>query len=621
MCGITGIINLTNDLACEKNEILNFNNSLVHRGPDDNGIYINSNKKISLGHCRLNIIDLTQNGKQPMSYLNDRYWITFNGEIFNFLELKKKLKYFGYEFYNNTDTEVILASYDKWGENCFNRFNGMWAIGIWDNKEKKFCLSRDRFGEKPLYYRVKNNRLSFASELKSFKYLKDFDLSELDYKILDNFQNLENNFTNFIKTAKTLEPGSNLIVKDNKISFNKWWSIHDHITKKDNSYEERLEEFRDLFIDSCKIRLRTDRKFATSLSGGVDSTTILATIKNFYDGDFKIPSYSVLFKNTIYDESKYIQEIEKFHQNKINKIDFSKIKLTPEELIRIIYSNENLDEPHIGPWLIYKEMKSHNHVVSIDGHGSDEMLGGYYDHFQFAINDQVNLQNKIKLKNLQKEIFLNEEKSNERKLNNEINLKKNLKYYLKKIIPFDLRKKFHKKTPLDNISFKENSFNTHLNKKLFHDFHSFSLPKILNNYDKLSMAHGIEVRSPFLDWRLVKFCFSLSSEDKISTNNNKVILRDYMKKITPKNIYSRKSKIGFVTPPNFFREKNLESFINDTVNEKDFLSNNFFDGRLIKNQFLRITNLSNYNPSKWSDVPFWKYIQTYILYKSFESND
>ena len=376
MCGITGIINLTNDLVCEKNEILNFNKSLIHRGPDDNGIYINSNKKISLGHCRLNIIDLTQNGKQPMSYLNDRYWITFNGEIFNFLELKKELKFFGYKFYNNTDTEVILASYDKWGENCFNKFNGMWAIGIWDNKEKKFCLSRDRFGEKPLYYRVKNNRLSFASELKSFKYLNDFDLSELDYKILDNFQNLENNFTNFIKTANTLEPGSNLIVKNNKIFLNKWWSIHDHITKKDNSYEERLEEFKDLFIDSCKIRLRTDRKLATSLSGGVDSTTILATIKkNFYNDDFEIPSYSVLFKNTIYDESKYIEEIEKFHQNKINKIDFSKIQLSPEELIKIIYSNENLDEPHIGPWLIYKEMKSHNNVVSIDGHGSDEMLG------------------------------------------------------------------------------------------------------------------------------------------------------------------------------------------------------------------------------------------------------
>ena len=114
MCGITGIINLTNNQVCEKNEILNFNNSLIHRGPDDNGIYINSNKKISLGHCRLNIIDLTQNGKQPMSYLNDRYWITFNGEIFNFLELKKELKFFGYKFYSNTDTEVILASYDKW---------------------------------------------------------------------------------------------------------------------------------------------------------------------------------------------------------------------------------------------------------------------------------------------------------------------------------------------------------------------------------------------------------------------------------------------------------------------------------------------------------------------------
>lgn len=621
MCGITGIVNLDKSNICIEKEILDFNNSLSHRGPDGSGIFINEDKKVGLGHRRLNILDLSLNGNQPMNYLNNRYWITFNGEIFNYLELKNELIELGYSFKSSTDTEVILASFDKWGENCFNKFNGMWAAAIWDNKIQKLCLSRDRFGEKPLYYRIKNNRLTFASEYKAFKYLNDFNDNEYNYNILNHFQNLENNLNNFIKTAKTLEPGTNLIVKNNQIYFEKWWSIHNYIKANNNSYDDKINEFKNLFKNSCTIRLRSDRKIATSLSGGVDSTTILATLKSL-ENKSQIPAYSVLFKNSIYDESKYIKELESFYPEKINKIDFSKTNLEPSELSQIIYSNENLDEPHIGPWLIYKKMKEDNYVVSIDGHGPDEMLGGYYDHIKYAIEDQKEIKIKKELINLRKEIFpLDDSQKLNKQINKSKNKKKYLKNILKKIIPLSLRKKFYKKTAFDNIKFKENSFNTLLNKKLYHDFHSFSLPKILNTYDKLSMAHGVEVRSPFLDWRLVTFCFSLKTEDKINLRNNKAILRDYMKTITPEQIYTRKSKIGFVTPPNFFMKDNILNFIKDIMAEKDFLTNDFFNGNLIKKEFYKSTKKLNYNPIKWSEVPFWKYIQTYILYKSFKSND
>ena len=603
MCGIAGIFNFksqTNIIEIER-----FTNSLKHRGPDDSGIKFFFDKKLALGHRRLNILDLSSNGKQPMSYLNERYNIIFNGEIFNYLELKSDLKNYGYKFYNQTDTEVILAAYDKWKDDCFIKFNGMWSIAIWDNKIKKLILSRDRFGEKPLYYRYINNKFCFASEIKSFIELDDFEENEFDFKILENFKNLEGNENNIIKTVKTLEAGSNLIINHfGNFKIEKWWDINDHIEQSNLNYYEKIEKFEEIFKDACKIRLRSDRDLAISLSGGLDSTGLLATMKSINNQDY-IPSYSLIFNNTIYDEGKYVEYLNSFFPETVNKINYESVNFSVKDLHEVILSNENLEEPHIGPWIIYREMKKNNIVVSLDGHGPDELLGGYYDHFKFAIEDEIDLEKKEKLINLRKKIFPN------------INQYKKKNYKKKSNISKIFNSLFKKKNKIEQINFKLKHLNTLFNKKLFYDFNFFSLPKILNNFDKLSMVHGVEVRSPYLDWRLVSFCFSLNQSDKITENSNKTILRDYIKKITNNKLKIRKDKIGFVTPPNFFKGNKIEEFLYDTSSSKEFKNSNFFDGNDVSKKFQSQKN-NSMEIKSWSDIPFWKYFQTHILFNSLK---
>lgn len=611
MCGIAGILNFKKIVTQE--EIEKITNSLLHRGPDDYGTQILFNGKLALGHRRLKILDLSEKGRQPMSYLNNRYHITFNGEIFNYLEIKSNLKNYGYKFKSETDTEVILAAFDKWKENCFLRFNGMWSIAIWDDKLKKLILSRDRFGEKPLYFRYQNEKLSFASEIKSFVKLEDFRRSEFNFEILKNYQNLEGNENNIIKTVKTLEPGSNLTLFSNgTLSIKKWWDLNNHIEKLNLNYNQKIERFEELFTDACKIRLRSDRKIATSLSGGLDSTGLLATLKKIDNNFLDIPSFSLVFNNSIYDESNHIKTLEKFFSNKIKKINFEDINFSVNDLKNVILSNENLEEPHIGPWLIYREMKRNNYVVSLDGHGPDELLGGYYDHFKYAIKDENDLEKKNSLLKLRKEIFPNSS------FKNDIKFKEDRKLSADALIRL-LKNLFKKKNKIEEINYKFKNLNTLFNKKLFYDFNFFSLPKILNNFDKLSMVHGVEVRSPYLDWRLVSFCFSLTQNDKITEKNNKIILRDYIKKITDKKLNIRRDKIGFVTPPNFFKGNKIEEFLNDTATSKEFKTSNFFDGYKISENFL-LQNKNYYNINSWSQFPFWKYFQTHILFNSLKND-
>ena len=451
MCGIAGIFNFTNKV--NESEIKRFTNSLKHRGPDDFGIKFFFDTKLALGHRRLNILDLSSNGRQPMSYQNSRYNIIFNGEIFNYLELKSELKNYGYKFYNQTDTEVILAAYDKWKENCFSKFNGMWSIAIWDDKLKKLCLSRDRFGEKPLYYRYINNKFCFASEIKSFIKLDDFEENEFDFEILENFKNLEGNENNIIKTVKTLRAGYNLIINHSgNYKIEKWWDMNDCLEQSDLNYDEKIEKFEELFKDACKLRLRSDRNLGISLSGGLDSTGLLATIKSI-DNKVHIPSYSLIFNNTIYDEGTYVEYLNNFFPGTVKKIDYENINFSVDDLHKVILSNENLEEPHIGPWIIYREMKKNNIVVSLDGHGPDELLGGYYDHFKFAIEDEIDLEKKEKLINLRKEIYPN--------INPHIKKNYKKKSNLSKLFS----SLFKKKNKIEKINFKLKHFFTPKNFK------------------------------------------------------------------------------------------------------------------------------------------------------------
>ena len=253
MCGITGIWNLDSS-KIDLNYLNNFNNSLKHRGPDGCGTFVDRKEGLGLGHRRLSILDLSTNGKQPMSYLEERFWITYNGEIYNFLEIQKELKKLGHKFFSDTDTEIILASYVEWGEKCQEKFNGMWAFAIWDSKEKNIFLSRDRFGVKPLFYIHTKKHFIFASELKAFISLPNGIRPTIDKGMISLMANIENCESTILKNVKNLSAGHQLrLKKGGEVQVYKWWDTSNHIKKNNSNEKDQIEEFKGIFTDNMAL--------------------------------------------------------------------------------------------------------------------------------------------------------------------------------------------------------------------------------------------------------------------------------------------------------------------------------------------------------------------------------
>jgi len=280
MCGIVGIVDFVN-IAVDQFQLNYMNNLLKHRGPDCGDIFVDRN--VGLAHRRLSIIDLSKEANQPMTYRDSNLWIIFNGEIYNYLELREELIKKGYQFNTQSDTEVILASFIEWGMDCFHKFNGMWALAIYNTKNQELLLCRDRFGVKPLYYYQDWQRLIFASEKKAIV-LSDYVKLEFDYRgiktaIRSPFQLEASGFSEF-KNVKNLLPGHLAILKGNKLEISRWYKLEDHLDENiPASFNERAEKFKALFTDACKIRLRSEVPLATSLSGGLDSSSVVASIK------------------------------------------------------------------------------------------------------------------------------------------------------------------------------------------------------------------------------------------------------------------------------------------------------------------------------------------------------
>jgi len=274
MCGILGSLPFT-----DSNHFLSALNSIAHRGPDGYGIWQDESQKITLGHRRLSILDLSELGKQPMHYGN--YAITFNGEIYNFIEVKKELELKGHIFISDSDTEVILAAYQEWKEKCLLKFNGMWAFAIWDKINQQLFISRDRFGVKPFYYAFVNGKFVFASEMKAlFSFLPEV-------RPADNFNELKNNIFGYEHTDQCIIHGIKrfpagsyafLELERQQLNIVKYWNTKEHLIQVPKRYEEQVEQFREIFIDACKIRMRSDVPIGTALSGGLDSSAIISTM-------------------------------------------------------------------------------------------------------------------------------------------------------------------------------------------------------------------------------------------------------------------------------------------------------------------------------------------------------
>lgn len=611
MCGIAGLWKAKID----KITFDRFVDSLAHRGPDGRGVYCNEKENLYLGHRRLSILDLSENAMQPLCYL-DRYWIVFNGEIYNFLELRNDLEKKGYRFKTKSDTEVILAAYHCYGQDCQLKFNGMWAFAIWDKKEQSLFLSRDRFGVKPLHYFYDGSSLIFSSEMKSFLQLPQkfaFD-EKMVATALHDGADLEHNEKTLLKGIKRLQAGHCLLMKQNQFQIRKWWETLDHLQEPP---KDPVGAFRDLFLDATALRMRSDVPIGSALSGGLDSSSILCALalngKNQRERQAAKWQHAFVatFPNTSQDELPFAKAIVEH-----TKVTPFYLAVDSNDLIKnldeALFQFEEIFEMPIAPWMLYKQFRKKGVVISIDGHGADELLGGYHHHVVEAMvqNPFELIKWKRQFANLYPEGSPLQSPS----------WKSLLKYAIARRFPLNRDKKNQwlkpfesdKKPYTTHKTFKQLDF---LNQRLYIDFHYKTLPTILRNFDRVSMAHGIEIRAPFLDFRLVTLAFCLPSKFKIANGYTKWILREAVKGLVPDQIRLRKTKVGFASPMIEWFSGPLKSFILDQTASQSFLNSSIWQGGKIREHVENCYKTSDFAGARAS----WEYVQAHRLMEIFKA--
>lgn len=622
MCGITGFWNLDGK-PIDRDELIRFTNQLAHRGPDGWDVYVDESANLGFGHRRLAIIDLNT-GDQPMSYADGRYWIVFNGEIYNFVELKKELESFGCQFKTDSDTEVILAAYEKWGEDCQFKFNGMWAMAVWDERERKLFLSRDRFGVKPMIYLFDGKRFAFASEMKAFLALDNFR-AEYNPTVLANSLNdaalVEGAEDCLFQGLKRLLGGHCLTLTANgDLKIRRWWNTLDHLPDVPQRYEDQVAQYRELFLDACRIRMRSDVPIGTALSGGLDSSSVLSsmsTIRKSGDATMRMAhewqkAFIGTWPGKIIDERHYADEVIK-HTGVTPIYCEMNADMYLDHFNEILYQFEELSDIHLGPWFVHKMQREHGVVVTIDGHGGDEALGGYTWHVFAAMRDA----NPIRYA----ELAL---------IRNSMSLTHGLDTYVNAVKKRLIRKPSASSgtswlnlqpqpftTPAMEQDMPRIAGRDELFKALYADFHFTNLPMNLRDFDRLSMAHGVEVRSPFMDWRLVTFAFAVPSTHKIGGGYTKRILRDAMKGILPEAIRKRTKKLGFPNLDEGWNSPRGHTFIRDSISSADFKSNPFWNGARI------VSDLESAFEHHDKDRIYkaWKLVQAQSLLRMFREKN
>lgn len=610
MCGIAGYYHYGLNAYDTYPDINQMLHKLAHRGPDDSGMMQWS--RIALGHTRLSIIDLTKAGHQPMSSGLERYWITFNGEIYNYIELRKELQSMGCNFYSGTDTEVILHAYAVWGEACVEKFNGMWAFVILDTLKESFFCSRDRFGIKPFYYYNALGLFVFASEPKAITAALPCTKA-VDYPQLYHFSTTGKIFDNdhtFFEKIKCLPAAHNMSVSKSGISLCRYWDYPKREQGESIDVKDINDKFLELFTDSVALRSRSDVEIGTTLSGGLDSTAILATYRRLFK-TVSHRTYSAVFKERNCDESEYINSAVQAYKTKSNLIIPSRHEFECC-LPKIVYA---LDSPVLSPatfplWKIMEKVNKDSIKVLFDGQGADELLAGYDYQFIPPL-----------IHSFMVSLF---------KGRNDIDFRKDIapwltadrmKWLIRYFVPAAhvIYKKMVKIESVFSDNFRalavtKDKFK-HIN-PYYHDplsnalylTHSQTiLPGLLHYGDAISMAHSVEYRVPFLDYRLVEFGFKLFNHYKLRGGYTKIILRDSMGGILLDKVRLRKSKYGFNTPvPKWLTEKN-NSFVHDILLSRSCRERGIYDTKKIAkliNESNTKADISSYI-FRWLTTELW----------------
>ena len=618
MCGIAGIIKF-NGSSISTNEIDELTDSLAHRGPDGRGTWFNQNKNIALGHRRLSILDLSDAGHQPMISKDGFLTLVLNGEIFNFIEIKNELKDKGHTFISHTDTEVVLTAYKQWGLKMLDKFNGMWAMAIYNSKTHCLTLSRDRFGVKPLYYFYDENELVFASEVKSlYKHLGQ--RVSINDKTIEAILRFDHSYhgtdQTYLNEVKSLKAGSNLILDNGKIELSQWYSLAK--IKVPKTFDEQASVLKEILKDAIKIRLRSDVPVGTCLSGGIDSGAISSLINTFNANDdqrfsnFTHRSFCAGFPGLDLDETK---DAERLANQLDIKLDIEIIN--PPSIILLEKAMRETDGPmpafaFFPIWQLYGYIKKQNITVTLDGQGADEMLGGYYLGYE-AMKGALELGDLFWLYDLKRtygdihpkaqqwasDHFNNVKEEKIRQI------KQTLKLPVKKLLALIGLYTFKSLKVADNNitnpSIKDNTFE----EALYNQFFKTPLPFLLHQYDRASMANGIECRMPFMDYRVVEYIYSLPAQSKVGGGYTKRVLREALNGILPDETRLNKLKTGFNAPTTEWFKTDLNEWFVSQISSKSFIENPYFDGDKMSKEFLKMIESDKADIYKWK---YWAYI-------------
>ena len=590
MCGIAGYFN---HCGLDGVDLGRMASAIAHRGPDGDGFYVKSDTGTGLAHRRLAILDLSEMGKQPMTYADSGCWISYNGELYNYIELRAELKTLGCSFSTNTDTEVLLASYCMWGIESFRRFNGMFSFAIYDEPRNKLLLCRDNFGIKPLYYWRSEQRLVFGSELKVFAAVAaklgiKWDERAIRTCLTSNYT-LESTEFSLFKGVNRLLPGCYIEADARRLDVRSWWRTADHPAPPPGGVSAQRARFGEMLVDACRIRTRSDVPLAASLSGGLDSSSIVSVLNGM---GFSLTPFIHRFENRWLDETNdaaSVAEAANLEPVYVEIDEPSNFDMVDE----FTYALEGITSsilPSSG-YRVYRAQSRCGFKVSLDGHGSDEMLAGYYWQLHAARKDCGVFSPKFyQLVKMQSEMGAG------------------LPHALERIaVLLGARKA---KPAYQPVEFSNPGCGTqtyeprhlempadwsHLQRKLYQSFHAFTLPTTLHSVDLLSMANSVEARLPFLDYRLVDYVFSLPDEQKVNRGFSKFILRESMRGVLPEPIRTRKVKIPFTSPaPSTpFVQKNMRPWIDAILHDSNPLEGivclktmrEFYHRNVLSNEF------------------------------------
>ncbi|MBL7197990.1 MAG: asparagine synthase (glutamine-hydrolyzing) [Candidatus Omnitrophica bacterium] len=615
MCGICGIIDYGSRTDTKKQVLANMCAAIKHRGPDDEGIYIKG--RAGLGHRRLKIIDLSDAGHQPISNEDGKLWLVFNGEIYNYRDLRQELENKGHIFKSNTDSETLIHLYEEYQEDCVKYLRGMFAFAIWDENQQSLLLARDRVGKKPLLYSYANGVFCFASEflalLESGLIKKEINYDAIDYYL--TFGYIPAPLTIYKGVFKLL-PANILLLKEGKITTSQYWQL-DYQKKIDISEEDAQAEILSRLKEAVKLRLYSDVPLGAFLSGGIDSSTIVALMSEA--SSRKVKTFSIGFEEKEYSELKYARNIaQKFATEHYEFI----VKPKALEVLPLLverYGEPYADSSCIPTYYVAKTTRDYV-TVALNGDGGDELFAGY-ERYQGMVAaeiyqrlpgllkaiaggaarllpDSINPKNRLRnLKRFIHAVNLNPPERYLRWLGIFENRFKNETLYTE-----DFKKNINNANPLDYLAryFNNAGRLNIIDRVSFVDVNTTLPNDYLVKVDIAGMANSLEGRSPFLDHKFMEFVVSLPAEYRMKGFIKKYILKKAIAGLVPKeNIYRR--KMGFGVPVGEWFRDELKGFLSDILLSEKAFSRGYFKAQAIKDMVnLHISKKKDYSLQLWS---------------------